>query len=71
MRGPLGRRGEYLVRGGAFEVLEGDWQPTRLVLLRFPDMQSGKAFVNDPEYQPLKALRHRVAKTNMVAVAGV
>jgi uncharacterized protein (DUF1330 family) len=27
--------------------------------------------VNDPEYQPLKALRHRVAKTSMVAVAGV
>jgi uncharacterized protein (DUF1330 family) len=63
--------GEYLVRGGAFEVLEGDWQPTRLVLFRFPDLQSVKAFVNDPEYQPLKALRHRVAKTSMVAVAGV
>ena len=27
--------------------------------------------VDDPEYQPLKALRHRVAKTGMVAVAGV
>lgn len=63
--------GEYLVRGGAFEVLEGDWQPTRLVLFRFPDLRSVKAFVNDPEYQPLKALRHRVAKTSMVAVAGV
>ncbi len=62
--------GEYLVRGGAFEVLEGEWQPTRLVLLRFPDTQAVKAFVNDPEYQPLKALRHRVAKTNMVVVAG-
>ena len=29
--------GEYLVRGGAFEVLEGDWRPSRLVLFRFPD----------------------------------
>ena len=63
--------GEYLVRGGAFEVLEGDWQPSRLVLLRFPDTQSVKAFFNDPEYQPLKTLRQRVAKTNIVVVAGV
>jgi uncharacterized protein (DUF1330 family) len=63
--------GEYLVRGGAFEVLEGDWQPSRLVLFRFPDMQSVKAFINDPEYQPLKSVRHRVAKTSMVVVAGV
>ncbi len=62
---------EYLVRGEAFEVLEGDWRPTRLVLLRFPDTQSVEAFFSDPEYQPLKALRHRVAKTNMVVVAGV
>jgi uncharacterized protein (DUF1330 family) len=63
--------GEYLVRGGAFEVLEGDWRPSRLVLFRFPDTQSVKAFIDDPEYRPLKALRHRVAKTSMVVVAGV
>ena len=63
--------GEYLVRGGTFEVLEGDWQPSRLVLFRFPDTQSVKKFINDPEYQPLKALRHRVAKTSMVVVAGI
>ena len=29
--------GEYLVRGGEFEVIEGDWQPHRLVLFCFPD----------------------------------
>jgi uncharacterized protein (DUF1330 family) len=30
-----------------------------------------KAFLNDPEYQPLKELRHSVANTQMVAVEGV
>jgi len=63
--------GEYLVRGGAHEVLEGDWKPTRLVLFRFPDAASVKAFVDDPEYQPLAALRHRVARTDMVMVEGL
>jgi uncharacterized protein (DUF1330 family) len=63
--------GEYLVRGGATEVLEGDWKPGRIVVLKFPDMVAAKAFHNDPEYQPLKALRHRIAETQMMAVEGV
>ena len=63
--------GEYLVRGGAFEVVEGDWQPTRLVLFRFPDRTSVKAFYEDPEYQDLLALRHRVADTSIVVVDGL
>ena len=30
--------GRYLVRGGASEVLEGEWQPNRLIVLEFPDI---------------------------------
>jgi uncharacterized protein (DUF1330 family) len=63
--------GEYLVRGGSCEVLEGDWRPGRLVLFRFPDVQSILALQVDPEYLPLKALRQKVAYTEAVAVEGV
>ena len=63
--------GEYLVRGGPHEVIEGDWKPTRLVIFRFPDAASVKAFVEDPDYRPLAALRHRVARTDMVMVEGL
>jgi len=63
--------GEYLVRGGKFFVAEGDWKPSRLVLLRFLDAASVEALNNDPDYQPLKALRQRVAKTDMVIVEGL
>jgi len=63
--------GEYLARGGATEVLEGDWIPHRIALLKFPDMAAVKAFLSDPEYQPLKSLRHSIADTQMVAVEGV
>ncbi len=63
--------GEYLVRGGAHEVVEGDWNPVRVVLLGFPDAPSAKAFLADPQYAPLAALRHRVAHTDMVMVAGI
>jgi len=63
--------GEYLVRGGGFDVLEGDWRPTRLVLLRFPDRKAIHAFMNDPEYLPLAALRHSIATSSLVAVDGL
>jgi uncharacterized protein (DUF1330 family) len=49
--------GEYLARGGATQMLEGDWKPGRIVLP--VPIRRVKAFLNDPEYQPLKVLRER------------
>ncbi len=63
--------GEYPVRGGDFEVIEGDWQPHRLVFFRFPDRTAIRNFFDDPEYANLKALRQKTSKTNAVAVDGV
>ena len=63
--------GEYLARGGAAELIEGDWTPGRVVLLKFPDMPAVHAFLNDPDYQPLKDLRVRAANTQMLAVEGI
>jgi uncharacterized protein (DUF1330 family) len=36
--------GEYLVRGGRFEVLEGSWEPARIAMLRFPSLRRPKPF---------------------------
>ena len=63
--------GEYLVRGGEHEVLEGEWRPHRLVLFRLPDRAAIRAFMADPDYAPLKALRQRIASTDAVAVDGI
>ena len=63
--------GKYLVRGGKLTILEGDWKPTRLVLFEFPNTAAAQALFDDPEYQPLKALRQRVAKTDIVVVEGL
>ncbi len=63
--------GEYLVRGGAFEVLEGDWQPSRLVLFRFPDRAAIRAFFADPDYATWAKLRHEVADSRIIAVDGI
>jgi uncharacterized protein (DUF1330 family) len=63
--------GRFIVRGGELAVLEGDWQPKRLVLLEFPDLEAAKRFYESSEYQEAKRLREGAAHLNMVAVAGL
>ena len=63
--------GEYLVRGGEFEVIEGDWTPNRLVLFRFPDRQAIRNFFADPDYAKIAEIRFRTSRTSAVAVDGV
>ncbi|MBV9057346.1 MAG: DUF1330 domain-containing protein, partial [Candidatus Eremiobacteraeota bacterium] len=31
--------GRYIVRGGTMQVLEGSWNPTRIVVLEFPSYE--------------------------------
>ena len=63
--------GKYLVRGGAHEVLEGDWTPHRIVLFEFPDMDSARRLFNSEDYAPLKALRQSCSTGHAVVVEGV
>ncbi|HEX4826532.1 MAG TPA: DUF1330 domain-containing protein [Candidatus Polarisedimenticolaceae bacterium] len=63
--------GRYLARGGAVSVLEGSWQPRRAVILEFPNMAALKSFHEDPAYQPLRELRERSTRSNLVAIEGV
>jgi uncharacterized protein (DUF1330 family) len=63
--------GRYVVRGGKVETLEGDWAPTRLVVLEFPTTEQARAWWGCGAYRPAKALRHETANTRMILVEGV
>jgi uncharacterized protein (DUF1330 family) len=63
--------GRFIARGGELAVLEGDWNPKRLVLLEFEDLEAAKRFYESPAYQDAKRLREGAADLNMVAVQGV
>ena len=63
--------GRYIVRGGQFEVVEGTWQPTRVEMLEFPNMEQAKRWYDCEEYQEMKAARFKAARTNIVLVEGV
>jgi uncharacterized protein (DUF1330 family) len=62
--------GRYLTRPGAHEILEGNWRPNRVVVVKFPDMAAIKAFYRAPEYQPLIAVRRSAATDVIIAVDG-
>jgi uncharacterized protein (DUF1330 family) len=63
--------GEYLVRGGNVKIAEGEWKPSRVVVLRFKDMAAAQAFYDDPDYEALKALRQRASRSDLIFVEGV
>jgi uncharacterized protein (DUF1330 family) len=63
--------GEFLALGSELEVLEGNWQPHRLVLLRFPSKQAIRDFFADPEYAALKEVRRQTSKTIAVTMDGI
>jgi uncharacterized protein (DUF1330 family) len=63
--------GKYIVRGGAVETLEGDWNPKRIVVLQFDSIQRAKEWLNCEEYREPRKMRHRTARTRMVVVEGV
>ncbi len=62
---------EVCVRGGKVEVLEGDWTPERLVILKFPNIAAAKAFDASPDYGKARAARQGAAIMRMVVVEGV
>ena len=64
--------GEYLVRGGRFEVMEGNWNPARIAMLRFPSFEQAKAFYDGEMYRQARAQRDGATQFfNMILVEGV
>jgi uncharacterized protein (DUF1330 family) len=59
------------VRGGKVTVLEGDWTPERVVLLKFPTSEAAQAFYDSPEYGAARQAREGIAVMRMVLIEGV
>jgi uncharacterized protein (DUF1330 family) len=63
--------GRYLVRGGHTEVLEGDWQPGRFVILEFESLARAKAWWDSQQYAEPKRMRQAASRTNMIVAEGL
>jgi uncharacterized protein (DUF1330 family) len=62
--------GKYLVRGGKFENLEGDWQPKRLVIIEFPSFEQAKLWYESEDYRDAKDIRIRSSLSELTLVEG-
>ena len=62
---------EVCIRGGKLEVLEGDWSPSRFVMLKFPSMEQARSFYDSAEYGAARKAREGIAAMRMVLVEGV
>ena len=62
---------EVCVRGGNSEILEGDWRPDRLIVLKFPSVEQAKAFNESAEYGAARRSRQGAAVMRMVLIEGV
>ena len=63
--------GRFLARGGRVETLEGDWNPSRFVVIEFDSVERAKAWWSSDEYAEAKKLRQETTHTEMIVVEGV
>jgi len=63
--------GRFIARGGKIEVLEGDWQPNRLVILEFPSVEHARQWWNSPEYTEARLIRQATSEGTLLILEGV
>jgi uncharacterized protein (DUF1330 family) len=63
--------GEFIVRGGHADTLEGGWQPKRLVVIRFPDRERAEGWYRSAAYQAILPIRHQNSEGSVLCVDGV
>jgi uncharacterized protein (DUF1330 family) len=67
---PLEKYGGRTLCAGPPQVLQGDWNPARLVVLEFPSMEALRAWYGSAELAPVLKLRQEGASSKVVAVEG-
>ncbi|MEC2058549.1 DUF1330 domain-containing protein [Bacillus stercoris] len=63
--------GYPIVQDDNTTVMEGDWKPKRLVILKFPSKQNIEAFFNSEMYEPLKKIRRANTVGKAIAAEGL
>ena len=62
--------GKFIVRGGKTRTLEGDWKPSRIVVLEFPSYEKAEEFYDSEHYKPILAMRLKAGKSKANLVDG-
>jgi uncharacterized protein (DUF1330 family) len=63
--------GKFIARGGRIDVLEGDWQPKRVVICEFESIERARQWYESPEYRPAMAIRQKTSDAKIILVDGM
>ena len=62
--------GEYLVRGGKYEKMLGNWDYERTVVIKFPSYDIAIEWYKSEDYKPVKKIREDNSKGNFIIIEG-
>ena len=62
--------GEYVIRGGQPEQVDGPEPPDRLVVLRFPTREAARRWRNSDEYLAILPIREATSTSRVYIVDG-
>lgn len=63
--------GRFLARGGQVQVLEGAWDPKRVVILEFESAEKARRWYDSEMYAAPKRLRQKASVGSLILVEGV
>ena len=62
--------GRFIVRGGKVDLLEGEPQPERIVVIEFPDAGTARRWYQSEEYQTALKIRQAASRGRVLLVEG-
>ena len=62
--------GKYLIRGGKFEILEGEWSVDRTTVVEFESYEKAKQCYESPEYKKARNIRKQSASSDFILIEG-
>ena len=63
--------GEYLARGGEHQVVEGEDNFPRIVIIKFPTYEKALEWYNSEEYKPIKQIRLDNSEGTNIIIKGI
>ena len=63
--------GEYLVRNGEYQCVEGETKFPRIVVIKFPSYEKALKWYNSDEYKPVKQIRLNNSEGSNIIIKGV
>ena len=62
--------GKYIIRGGKFEVFEGEWPVDRTTVVEFDSFESAKKCYKSIDYSKAMNIRQKSTKSDLILIEG-